>query len=40
LSVAARVAGANSNRLAGEDRFDPLSGNAVLNGIEVEVQRS
>jgi anaerobic selenocysteine-containing dehydrogenase len=39
LNVAARVAGANSNRLAEEDRFDPLSGNAVLNGIEVEVQR-
>ena len=39
LGVARRVAGANSNRLAEEDRFDPLSGNAVLNGIEVRVER-
>ncbi len=39
LSVASTVAGANSNRLAEEDRFDPLSGNAVLNGIEVRVER-
>ena len=36
-SVASRVAGANSNRLAEEDRFDPISGNAVLNGIPVTV---
>ena len=40
LGVASRVAGANSNRLAEEDRFDPISGNAVLNGIEVSVERA
>jgi anaerobic selenocysteine-containing dehydrogenase len=40
LGVASRVAGANSNRLAEEDRFDPISGNAVLNGIEVHVERA
>ncbi|HEV3225855.1 MAG TPA: molybdopterin oxidoreductase family protein [Acidimicrobiales bacterium] len=38
LSVAATVAaGVNSNLLADETRFDPVSGNAVLNGIPVEV---
>ena len=38
LSVAATVgAGVNSNLLADEDLFDPISGNAVLNGIPVEV---
>jgi anaerobic selenocysteine-containing dehydrogenase len=39
LNVARTVAGANSNRLAPEDAFDPLSGNAVLNGIAVQVER-
>ena len=29
--------GVNSNLLADTERFDPLSGNAVLNGIPVEV---
>jgi anaerobic selenocysteine-containing dehydrogenase len=37
LSVAAGHAGANSNVLADETLIDPLSGNAVLNGIPVEV---
>jgi anaerobic selenocysteine-containing dehydrogenase len=37
LSVAARHAGVNSNLLADEQRLDALSGNAVLNGIPVEV---
>jgi anaerobic selenocysteine-containing dehydrogenase len=38
LSVAATTAaGVNSNLLADETLFDPLSGNAVLNGIPVEV---
>ncbi|HEX9682564.1 MAG TPA: molybdopterin-dependent oxidoreductase [Acidimicrobiales bacterium] len=32
-----RAAGVNSNLLADENAFDPLSGNAVLNGIPVEV---
>jgi anaerobic selenocysteine-containing dehydrogenase len=37
LDVAGRHAGANSNVLARADLFDPLSGNAVLNGIPVEL---
>jgi anaerobic selenocysteine-containing dehydrogenase len=37
LSVAAEHAGANSNVLADENAMDPLSGNAVLNGIPVEL---
>jgi anaerobic selenocysteine-containing dehydrogenase len=37
LTVAARYAGANSNVLASTTAFDPLSGNAVLNGIPVEI---
>jgi len=38
LGVAARHAGANVNVLAEGDRFDPLSGTAVLNGIPVTVR--
>jgi anaerobic selenocysteine-containing dehydrogenase len=38
LSVAAAHAGVNSNALADETLFDPLSGNAVLNGIPVTVE--
>jgi anaerobic selenocysteine-containing dehydrogenase len=37
LSVAGANAGSNSNFLAREDLIDPLSGNAVLNGIPVEL---
>ena len=37
LGVAAAHAGVNSNVLADEGLVDPLSGNAVLNGIPVEV---
>jgi anaerobic selenocysteine-containing dehydrogenase len=37
LSVASAHAGANSNALADEMLLDPLSGNAVLNGIPVEL---
>jgi anaerobic selenocysteine-containing dehydrogenase len=37
LRVAADHAGANSNVLADEMLLDPVSGNAVLNGIPVEV---
>jgi anaerobic selenocysteine-containing dehydrogenase len=37
LSVAASVPGVNSNILADEEQIDPLSGNAVLNGIPVSV---
>jgi anaerobic selenocysteine-containing dehydrogenase len=38
LGVAGRYAGVNSNVLAERDRFDPLSGTAVLNGIPVTVR--
>jgi anaerobic selenocysteine-containing dehydrogenase len=37
LGVASTRPGVNSNLLADEARFDPLSGTAVLNGIPVEV---
>jgi anaerobic selenocysteine-containing dehydrogenase len=37
MRVAAEHAGANSNVLADETLVDPLSGNAVLNGIPVEL---
>ena len=40
LSVAAAKAGVNSNLLADETQVDSLSGNAVLNGIPVEVAPS
>jgi anaerobic selenocysteine-containing dehydrogenase len=38
LSVAATRPGVNSNILADTELFDPLSGNAVLNGIPVRVE--
>jgi anaerobic selenocysteine-containing dehydrogenase len=37
LRVASEHAGVNSNVLADESQVDPLSGNAVLNGIPVEI---
>jgi anaerobic selenocysteine-containing dehydrogenase len=37
LTIAARHAGANSNLLADDQVIDPVSGNAVLNGIPVEL---
>jgi anaerobic selenocysteine-containing dehydrogenase len=37
MAVAAEHPGVNSNLLADETLFEPLSGNAVLNGIPVEV---
>ena len=37
--MAAAHPGVNSNVLADETQVDPLSGNAVLNGIPVEVGR-
>jgi anaerobic selenocysteine-containing dehydrogenase len=37
LSVAGRYAGVNSNVLADDELIDAVSGNAVLNGIPVEV---
>jgi anaerobic selenocysteine-containing dehydrogenase len=38
LGVAAAHSGVNSNLLGDEELYDPLSGNAVLNGIPVEVR--
>jgi anaerobic selenocysteine-containing dehydrogenase len=38
LRVAAEHAGVNSNLLADETMVEPLSGNAILNGIPVEVR--
>jgi anaerobic selenocysteine-containing dehydrogenase len=38
MSVARDHAGVNTNVLADESQVDPLSGNAVLNGIPVEVR--
>ncbi|HKZ25201.1 MAG TPA: molybdopterin-dependent oxidoreductase [Acidimicrobiia bacterium] len=40
LSVAARRPGVNSNLLTSAETLDPLSGNAVLNGIPVTVSRA
>jgi anaerobic selenocysteine-containing dehydrogenase len=40
LSVAARRPGVNMNRLVDGNVLDPLSGNARMNGIPVEVTRS
>jgi len=37
LTVATAHAGTNSNLLADETLIDPLSGNAVLNGVPVEL---
>jgi hypothetical protein len=37
--VASAHAGVNSNVLADESQVEPLSGNAVLNGIPVELDR-
>ncbi|MBI3769974.1 MAG: molybdopterin-dependent oxidoreductase [Deltaproteobacteria bacterium] len=39
MRVARTHAGVNSNLLADETAFDPLSGNAVLNGIPVTITR-
>ena len=40
LRVAAEHAGANSNLLADDQLVDPVSGNAVLNGIRVDLEPS
>jgi anaerobic selenocysteine-containing dehydrogenase len=37
MPVARAHAGVNSNELAADDALEPLSGNAILNGIPVEV---
>jgi anaerobic selenocysteine-containing dehydrogenase len=38
MAVASRHPGTNSNVLADETQIDPLSGNAVLNGVAVELR--
>jgi len=40
MHIATAHAGVNTNILADADEVDPLSGNAVLNGVPVEVQRT
>jgi anaerobic selenocysteine-containing dehydrogenase len=40
MATAAAHAGANSNVLARSDLFDPLSGNAVLNGIPITLEKT
>jgi len=40
MAVAQEHAGVNSNILADDKLFDPISGNAVLNGIPVSVSRA
>jgi anaerobic selenocysteine-containing dehydrogenase len=40
MGVASEHAGVNSNLLADEELFDAISGNAVLNGIPVEVAKA
>ena len=39
MRVAQEHAGVNSNVLSDERLFDPISGNAVLNGIPVTISR-
>jgi hypothetical protein len=39
MNVASSHAGVNSNVLTDESLVDPVSGNAVLNGIPVAVER-
>jgi hypothetical protein len=40
MRVAAEHAGVNSNILTDEAGLDPLSGNAILNGIAVTVEKA
>jgi anaerobic selenocysteine-containing dehydrogenase len=40
MATAAAHAGASSNVLARSDLFDPLSGNAVLNGIPITLEKA
>ena len=40
LSVASREPGVNANALTGSDLIDPISGNAALNGVPVEVRKA
>jgi hypothetical protein len=38
MKVASTVSGINTNVLTDEEAMDPLSGNAVLNGIPVKIE--
>lgn len=38
MRVASTVSGVNTNVLTDEEAMDPLSGNAVLNGIPVKIE--
>jgi len=38
MHIASAVSGVNTNLLTDEEQMDPLSGNAVLNGIPVKIQ--
>ncbi len=38
LGVAGEHAGINVNRLLSSDRVDPLSGNAIQNGVKVDIE--
>ena len=40
MSIASEHAGVNTNILTDEEEVDPLSGNAVLNGIPVTIERA
>jgi len=40
MRVAAEHAGVNTNILTDQEGMDPLSGNAVLNGIPVTVEKA
>jgi anaerobic selenocysteine-containing dehydrogenase len=40
IRIATEHAGVNTNLLTDEEEIDPLSGNAVLNGIPVVVQKA
>jgi len=40
MHIAAEHAGVNTNILTDEERVDPLSGNAILNGIPVTIEKA
>ena len=40
MELAAANPGANLNQLMDEDRRDPLSGNSVLSGVEVQMEKA
>ena len=40
MHIATEHAGVNINILTGADGLDPISGNAILNGIPVKVKKA